>query len=100
MARRRGHNEGTIYRTEWGTWRAQLTLRNGKRKSKNFKTRREAQEWLLRASQALRQGNLIESDKATVSELLDRWLNEVVAVVNKPKTQHSYNTNCKQPHPP
>ena len=45
MAKKRGHNEGSIYRMNNGTWRGQISL-NGRRISKTASSRLEIQQWI------------------------------------------------------
>jgi len=91
MAKRRGHGEGTIYfRQSDNRWVAQVTLDNGKRKTKRFKTQREAQKWLLEARKAKENGVLLDADNIRFSEFLDRWLSDVAKHTVRPKTFESY----------
>jgi integrase len=43
--KRRGNNEGSLRKTPYGTWQAQVLL-EWRRLSKTFKARMEAQEWI------------------------------------------------------
>ncbi len=45
MAKRRGNQEGSIYKRKGGLWCVQVSLDN-RRLTQYFKTRREAREWL------------------------------------------------------
>jgi integrase len=90
MAKRRGHNEGSIYDTPDGRHRAQVRLPNGKRPSKVFATKREAQQWIVKMLKAAQDGEVIPSDKITFGYILDRWYSDVVVPTLRPKTIASY----------
>ena len=45
MSKRRSRGEGSIYRRTDGLWCAQITLPNGKRKTKYAKTQKETRDW-------------------------------------------------------
>ncbi len=78
MAKRRGHNEGTIYQREDGRWRAQITLSDGRRLSHQAVTRRDAQAWLTAKLKAQHDGDDIAPARLTVGEFLDRWLADIM----------------------
>jgi integrase len=44
MAKRRSRGEGTIYQRKDSLWSAQVTLPDGKRKTKYAKTQKEARD--------------------------------------------------------
>jgi integrase len=92
---KRGHNEGSIYkRGDDGRWAATVTLgyEGGKRKRKTFygDTRREVQEQLTKALRDIQQGLPIASERQTVGDFLQRWLEESVKGKKEPKTYASY----------
>lgn len=86
MGKIRGHNEGTIWKRSDGLWVAQVTLPNGKRKSKYSKTRSKVNDWLLETQKAIKDGMMADSGKMTVSELLDKFYSEVAVNTLRPKT--------------
>jgi len=91
MAKRRAKNEGSIYFSNTSNlWVAQITLPDGKRKTKYSKTQKVVKEWLLTQRNALRTGVWVDNDKVTISEFLDRWLGDTVAHTVRPKTLTSY----------
>ncbi len=73
MAKRRGNQEGSIYKRANGTWRAQILI-DGERFSHSAKTRREAEDWLLKIRNDFRTGLNVEGTRITFSEYLDDWL--------------------------
>jgi integrase len=89
MARRiRGKNEGSLHQRPNGTWRAQLSV-NGKRISKGFKTKAEAQEWLRNSQTQVERGFDYHAGKVTLAEYLPQWL-ESHGVSLRPKTADQY----------
>ena len=96
MARKRGNNEGTIYRRKDGRWEASITLGRdpaiGKLKRASFygKTRQEAAELLVRALGDLQRGAFVAPHKLTVGTWLDTWLHEYKKPAVRPLTFDSY----------
>lgn len=81
MARRRGKSEGSIFfREDKKLWVGQITLPDGKKRTKYCKTQKEAKDWVLSQRTAFRDGILVASNKVTVGEYLDKWMEEVVKV--------------------
>ena len=95
MSSRRGHGEGAIYFREsdqrWCT-SVDLGWENGKRKRKVIygKTRKEVAEKLKVVLRDQQQGLPIAVERQTVEQFITRWLEEVVASRNRPRTYHSY----------
>ena len=73
MAKKRGNNEGSIYKRSNGTWRAQVTLQ-GERLNFTAKTKREAQEWLRKTLDEIDNGLNFESTKTTLTIFMEEWL--------------------------
>ncbi|NSW83570.1 MAG: site-specific integrase [Syntrophothermus sp.] len=96
MGKKRGNNEGTIYRRKDGTWCAQITVGRdpdtGKPKRVTFygKTRQEVAEKLARALNDVKQGTFMEPSRLTVGEWLDIWLNDYKRLDLRPTTWESY----------
>ena len=89
MARRiRGKNEGSLHQRLNGTWRAQLSV-DGRRISKGFKTKAEAQEWLRSTQTQVERGFDYQAGKITLAEYLPQWL-ESHRVSLRPKTADQY----------
>lgn len=89
MAKRiRGKNEGSLHQRLNGTWRAQISL-NGKRISKGFKVKADAQAWLRQMQTQLDRGLDYEASKITLMEYLPLWLeNSTLAL--RPRTARQY----------
>jgi len=80
MARKRGNNEGSLYKRKNGTWRALVTI-EGRRLSKSFKTKREAQEWLRQLLDEIDYGLTFNSAQVTLEEFMEEWLVSVEPTV-------------------
>lgn len=95
MASRRGHGEGSIYqRSQDGKWCTAVDLGyvNGKRKRKYIygKTRKEVAEKLKIVLREQQQGLPIATERQTVAQFLERWLEDQVKAKNRPITHESY----------
>jgi integrase len=90
MVRRRSRGEGTIYQRPGGLWVAQFTLPNGKKRTKYSKSQKTVREWLKTQLNALKQGLLVEEEKITLSQFIDRYYTDVASHSLRPKTLESY----------
>jgi len=87
MAKRRSKGEGTIYYSDTlQRWVAQITLPNGKRKSKYGKTQAEVKGWLLVQRKQLIDGMVVDDLNTTFEEFLDRWFVDFAQPRLKPST--------------
>jgi integrase len=91
VSKRRARGEGTIYQRPDGLWAAQITLLDGKRKTKYGKTQREVKEWLLEKRKELAGGLLIDDKNVTAGEFLDKWL-DIVSPRLRPATLATHET--------
>lgn len=88
---RRSKGEGTIYfSTTQDLWVAQITLPNGKRRTKYSKQQKVVREWLLKQREAIRDNVWVGDDTLTVSKFFDRYLSDVAAHRIRPKTYERY----------
>lgn len=76
MPKRRGNNEGSIYKTDDGNWRVQVTL-NGQRLSHTSKSRQECQQWLKQAISQIDGGLTYVGANMRLSEFLEVWLKTI-----------------------
>ena len=95
MARRkRGQNEGSIYRMQDGRWRAAVSVgwKDGKRVRKVLtgKTRRDVSERLTVLLRSQQRGLPVALGKQTVGQFLQRWLTECAKPKVRPLTYSSY----------
>jgi hypothetical protein len=94
MAKRRGHGEGAIYQRESdGRWCASVDLGfvNGKRRRKVIygETRKEVADKLKALHRDQASGTVV-TERQTVAQYLERWLETVVRPHRRPKTAASY----------
>jgi integrase len=84
----RGRNEGSIHQRPNGSWRAQASSQ-GKKTSKTFKTKKEAQSWLQTMLTQIGQGYSLRSGEIEVGAYLQQWL-ETAKLELRPNTAHQY----------
>ncbi len=91
---RRGNNEGSIYRRKDGRWASTINLgwQDGKLRRKTFYgvTRQMVQEKLTDALHTFHQGLPITTERQTVGNFIERWLEDSVKPSLRPKTYASY----------
>jgi hypothetical protein len=76
---RRGKGEGTVWQNEGtGKWFAQLTLPNGKKKTKTTLNQKEAQRWLLEQRRAVENNTYTDTRDMTLEAYLKRYMEDVV----------------------
>lgn len=80
MAKKRGNNEGSIYKRENGTWRAMVTVQ-GKRLSFTAKTKRDGQAWLRQMLEEIDYGLTFDSTQTTLEKFMNDWLISVEPTV-------------------
>ena len=96
MARKRGHGEGSIYRRPDGRWIGQITIgfdsQTGKQKRKTVygKTRQEVAEKITKIAREVQTGTYTDSDKITLGEWLDIWVETYSKPTVRPSTYDSY----------
>jgi integrase len=92
--RKRGNNEGSIYRLKDGRWCAALSIgyRDGKQLRKFYvaKTRSEVQDKLAKALRDRQMGLPIPGERETLGAFLKHWLEHVAANNVRPSTLESY----------
>lgn len=89
MARKRGNNEGTIYKRRNGAWCAQVSL-NGKRLTRTFKTQKECQVWVRETIGRVDSGLTYEKAHLTLIDFMERYLASSKSSL-RPKTWYQYN---------
>jgi integrase len=93
MAKRRGNNEGSIYRRKDGYWVGQYGIQTPKGIKTRYiygKRREDVREKLAKAI-ADRDGGLVyDAGNITVGEYLDRWLNDSVRNTVRRRTWERY----------
>ena len=76
MAKKRGHNEGSIFQRKNGTWRAQVTVQ-GQRLSYSTKSKREAQAWVRKTLAQVDDGLTYQNAQTTLEEFMKNWLTSI-----------------------
>jgi integrase len=77
MAKRRANHEGTIFKRDKGSWRAQVSIQ-GRRLSHTAKTQRECKEWLKDTIKQLDQGYTYRSAQTSVEKFFSTIQNEII----------------------
>ncbi len=91
MGRRRGRGEGSVYfNDQLERWQAQLTLPNGRKKTKTCKTQSEAKRWLLEQRVAVEDNTYTSTKDITLDAFLTRYMEDVGKHTLRPKTIESY----------
>ncbi len=80
MAKKRGHNEGTIYQRSDGKYRAQISL-DGHRLSHTADTQKECLDWVRKMALLIDDGLTYDGAKTTLEDFLDEWLTMKSTVV-------------------
>lgn len=94
--KRRGHNEGSIYKRKDGRWVAAMTIEGGKRKEFSGKTREEVRQKLAKAHYERQQLGVSpttgSAERQTLKQYLTSWLETVMPPVLEESTwrQHHY----------
>ena len=77
MAKRiRGKNEGSLSKRSNGRWRAQISQDDGRRVSRDFKTKPEAQTWLRHMQMDLEQGFDYQGSKTLLKDYLQEGVDK------------------------
>lgn len=91
MAKRRTKGEGTIYYDKGiSRWKAQITLPNGKRKSRASKSQKEVQDWLFDMRKKVNEGLNATDEKIKLGQYLDRYMTDVAAYTLRPRIYERY----------
>ena len=91
MAKRRSKGDGSIYYNERvNRWVAQITLPNGKRKSKSSKTQGDVRDWLTDQRKQLLEGLYVVSDQIKLGSFLDRYMEDVARHSLRPRSYEKY----------
>ncbi len=95
--KKRADGEGSIRKRPNGTWEARLSI-PGQYKTKSFygKTQAEARRKRAEAEKALEAGHPLDSQKQTVGEYLEGWLEGPLKTSVAPKTYADYSWICRK----
>jgi hypothetical protein len=73
MAKKRGNNEGTVYKRKDWRWCAQVSL-NGRRITKYAKTQRECHDWVKQISNKIEHGMTFDATQLSLERFMQSWL--------------------------
>ena len=93
MAKRRGNNEGSIYRRKDGYWVGQYGVETATGRKTRYiygKRREEVREKLTKAIADRDGGFIIDDENISVGECLNRWLNDSARGSVRASTYTSY----------
>jgi integrase len=95
--RRRGNNEGSIYQTTDGRWRAAVVLADGRRKYVSAKTREGVVRRLRLVQRRNEDGLPISTDgrPPTVEAWLNHWLDHIASAKVRPSTLEGYRSKVR-----
>ena len=89
--KRRGKNEGSIFWLESAQrWCAQITLPDGRKRTKKAKTQSEVKRWLLEQRKAVQDGLYPLDTSYTVARFLERYFHDIAEPNLAPRTLLSY----------
>jgi integrase len=89
--KRRSKNEGSLFfRKNIGLWVGELTLPDGRKKTKYGKTQGEVKKWLLEQRKAVSDGLYLSDESYTVEDFLKRYYEDVAKNTLAPRTLLSY----------
>ena len=74
MARRRTQGNGTVSKRPNGKWQARYTAPDGKRRSKTFDRKSDAEDWLADIRSDIRRGDYVAPSDMTLSDWYVEWL--------------------------
>ena len=92
--KKRSPHEGSISQRSNGTWRGQITF-NGKRSSITTKTKKEANDWLLKMRVQQDAGGRLNRPSLTLSEYLEEWLVSIESSL-RPGTFYQYQMTVRK----
>lgn len=91
MAKRRLKGEGSIYyQKSRDRWLAQITLPNGKRRTKAHKEKQVVLDWLTEQRRKVRRGAYVSDDKLRFGDFLDRYIEDVATHNLRPRTLETH----------
>ena len=88
MARRRGNNEGSIFKRKDGRWVGEVSL-NGRRLTKYAKTQKECRDWVNQTLGKIEHGLSFDGAQLTLSQYMESWLSGK-ELARRPSTVRNY----------
>lgn len=96
MAKRRANGEGSLYKRKDGTWTAQYTDCNGKKRYLYGKTQQIVKDKLKEAIKQNDTGIALDTKKITFSSWIAEWLEVYAKPVIRPRTYQVYHVQIHQ----
>jgi len=94
--KRRAKGEGSLFYSETLTrWVGQITLPNGKKRTKYGKTQGEVKKWMLEQRKAVQDNNYLSDENITLDSFLTRYIEDVATNTLAPRTLLSYKSLIK-----
>jgi len=91
MIKRRSRGEGTIYYSaKLSRWIGQITMPNGRKKTKSGKIQGQVKKWLLDQRKAIQEGAYLTDETRTLESFLCRYIEDVAPHTLSPRTILSY----------
>jgi integrase len=87
--KRREQGEGTVY-PQRDKWIAQLTLPNGKRRSKSCESKKEALNWLSAEKSKINQGLFVADNRLRIGDFLASYMSGVAEHTLRPTTLQAH----------
>jgi integrase len=94
MARKRGNNEGTIYKRNDGRWCAQVSL-SGRRITKYAKTQKDCRDWVKQTLDKIEHGLTFEGTQISLERFMESWL-AGKELSRRPNTVRNYRSYCSE----
>ena len=88
MAKRRGNNEGSIFKRKDGRWVGEVSL-NGRRLTKYAKTQKECRDWVNETLGKIDHGLSFDGAQLTLSQYMESWLSGK-ELARRPSTVRNY----------
>lgn len=96
MAKRRANGEGSLYKRQDGTWTAQYTDCNGKKRYLYGKTQQIVKDKLKEAIKQSDTGIALDTKKITFANWIAEWLEVYAKPVIRPRTYQAYHVQVHQ----
>jgi integrase len=92
MARKRGNNEGTIYKRKDGRWCAQVSL-SGRRVTKYAKSQKACRDWVKDILGKIEHGLTFDGTQVSLEQFMESWL-AGKELSRRPNTVKNYRSYC------
>lgn len=91
MVKKRSHGEGTLYYDEKNDrWVAQVSLPNGKRRTKSGKDKKKLLDWLTEQRSKIKRGTFVTDNKIKLGDYLDRYMEDIAKHNLRPRTYETH----------